>query len=398
MKTGLLQELSVAPEVAYVLGLCRRDSLAGIEESPLLPGEGFDWESVLRYAARHRLGPTIYWRLRGLGFPGVPEAVREKLDKGFRTTVGTNLAFTRLFVGLLGQLEGERVRVIALKGPVAAFVHHGNLAARQFGDLDLLVPREHAPRALAVLRALGFAPDVPLGERHFRILLRTRRELKLTHPTGWVVDLHWESMETHLSWCGGEALWSRSVEVDFEGRPVRTLGSVDLALYYCLKAAEDGWGTAYQLLDTALALEVLGAGEWDHLIAWARGAGKWRAVGTSIVLAHELLGVFVPPGFLGEVAGRRDVRELAAGAAPRMLSSDWPGLGFPRLVVEQLRCLDCWRDKVSLLRMLTLQPGERDLTLLPAWLVFSPLLQIVRVGRTVGNLATAAFGTHGRRE
>lgn len=397
MKHGLLKDLPVAPEGAYVLGLCRRDSGSLAEVPSQRLAESFDWDGALRYASRHRLGPTIYWRLRGLGFPGVPEAVREKLEKGFRTTVGTNLAFTRLFVGLLDRLEGESVRVIALKGPVAAYVHHGNLAARQFGDLDLLVPREHAPAALAALRALGFAPDVQLGERHFRILLRTRRELKLTHPTGWVVDLHWESLGPHLAWCSEDALWQRSVEVDFEGRPVRTLGPVDLAFYYCLKAAEDGWSTAYQLLDVARALEVLGEGEWEHLVAWAKRGGKWRAVGTNLLLVHELLGIAVPLGALDEAERQRDVCELAASAAPRLLSSDCPSLSFPRLVAQQMRCLERWRDKASLLRLLALRPGERDLTVLPAWLAFSPFLQIVRIGRTVGNLATAARGTLGGR-
>lgn len=398
MKTGLLKNLPVAPEVAYVLGLCHRDRCSLDVDPPQPPVEGLDWDGVLKYASRHRLTPAVHWRLRACGFSGVPEAVRAQLEKGFRTTVGTNLAFTRLFVGLLDRLEAEGVRVAALKGPVAAYAHHGNLAARQFGDLDLLVPREDAPAALAALRASGFAPDVPLGERHVRILLRTRRELTLTHATGWVVDLHWKSLGPHLCWCAEEALWSRSVEVDFEGRPVRTLGPVDLALYYCLKAAEDGWGTAYQLLDAARVLEVLDGEAWDRLVDWAVRGGKWRAVGTSIVLAHELLGVAIPPGTMAGVQNRQDTRDLAARAAPRLVSAGFPGRSFPRLVAEQLGCLERWRDKACLLRTLTLQPGERDLTLLPAWLAFTPFLQTVRIGRTVGNLAAAAFRPHDMRE
>ena len=54
-----------------------------------------------------------------------------------------------------------------------------------------------------------------------------------------------ESLGAHFAWCREDELWARSVEVDFEGRSVRTLGGVDLALYYCLKVAEDGWSTVY---------------------------------------------------------------------------------------------------------------------------------------------------------
>ena len=379
---------SVTPEVAWVLALCRRDGTV-----PSEPAAGFDWAAAQSFASRHRLGPTVYWRLRDQGFPAVPADVREALEKTFRATIGTNLAYVCVFLTLLERLEARSVRVIALKGPVAAYAQHGNLSARQFGDLDLLVSRAHATEALDELRDLGFVPEVRLGERHLRTLLRTgRRELKVTHPTGWVVDLHWESLGAHFAWCREDELWDRSAEVDFEGRPVRTLGDVDLALYYCLKAAEDGWSTVYQLLDAARALEALDDAGWERLHAWAARSGKWRAVGASVVLAGELLGLVVPPRITAFLTDRTDIGRLVFLARPRLLSSDAEAISFPRLVTEHLRCLERWRDRASLLYMLALQPGERDLVLLPAWLAILPFLQAVRLARTVRNL-TAAIRT-----
>lgn len=376
----------MTPEAAWVLALCRRDGTV-----PSEPAAGFDWAAAQSFASRHRLGPTVYWRLRDRGFSAVQPDAREALEKTFRATVGTNLAFVRVFLTLLNRLEARGVRVIALKGPVAAYAQHGSLAARQFGDLDLLVPRDHATGALDELRDLGFMPEVPLEQRHLRVLLRSgRRELKVTHPTGWVVDLHWESLGAHFAWCREDELWTRSVNVDFEGRPVRTLGDVDLALYYCLKAAEDGWSTVYQLLDAARALEALDGAGWEKLHAWAARSGKWRAVGASVVLARELLGVALPPRVTAYLADRNDIDRLVSQAMPRLLSSDAEAISFPRLVAGHLRCLERWRDRASLLYMLTLQPGERDLTLLPAWLAIPPFLQVVRLARTARNI-TAAF-------
>lgn len=375
----------MTPEAAWVLALCRLD---GAVPSP--PPADLDWDAVQRYAARHRLGPTVHWRLRGMKVPGVPGGVREELEHRFRVTVGTNLAFVSLFLGLLERLEGKGVPVIALKGPVAAYAEHGNLAARQFGDLDLLVPRGRAAEAIDELGDLGFAPEVPLGRRHLRMLLRTgRRELKLAHAGGWVVDLHWDALGAHFAWCKESELWARSVEVDFEGRPVRTLGNVDLALYYCLKAAEDAWSTVYQLLDAARALAALDGTGWETLHAWAARAGTWRAVGASVALARELLGTEVPAGIAARLAGREDIRRLVARVRPRLLAVDAESISFPRLVAEHLHCLERWRDRARLLYMLTLQPGERDLALLPAWLAFPPFLHGVRLGRTVVNLAAA---------
>ncbi|MGV8040812.1 MAG: nucleotidyltransferase family protein [Thermoanaerobaculaceae bacterium] len=374
------------PEVAWALALCRRDAAAVPE-----PGPGFEWGAALLYASRHRLGPTIYWRLRDRGFSGVQADAREVFERSFRATVGTNLAFVRVFLTLLDRLEARGLPVIALKGPVAAYAHHGNLAARQFGDLDLLVPPDHATSALDELRDLGFAPEVPLGQRHLHVLLGTgRRELKLAHSTGWVVDLHWGSLGAHFAWCRDSELWARSAEVDFEGRPVRTLGGVDLALYYCLKAAEDGWSAVYQLLDAARALEALDDAGWDRLHSWAAHSGKWRAVGASVALARELLGVDAPPHVAAQLAARRDIGRLVARATPRLLSADSRPVAFLRVVSDLLCCLELQRDRARLLYTLALQPGERDLALLPAWLAVPPFPQVVRLARTAGNLTAAS--------
>ncbi len=371
--------------VAWVLAVCRRES----ERPGAAEHDGLDWDSALAYASRHRLTPAVHWHLRSLGFRGVPEAVRAELHKGFLQTVSTNMLYAELLVALLDRLEAQGVRVISLKGPVAAYAHHGNLAARRFGDLDLLVPLGEAMEAIGTLQALGFVPDVALDARHLRVLLRTsRRELKLGHETGWVVDLHWGSVGEHLAWCPESALWERSVVVDFEGRAVRTLGPVDLALYYCLKVAEDGWSSAYQLLDAGRALEALAEADWMRTLDLARASGKWRIVGAAVALVQRLLGVEVPPAVLA-ATGREDVQRLCRRALPRLTSPDPPELSFPALVRWHLASLERWRDRACLVRMLTLQPGERDLARLPDWLAFPPFLQAVRLARTVGNLGSA---------
>ena len=266
-----------------MLALCRRDGTV-----PSEPAAGFDWAAAQSFASRHRLGPSVYWRLREQGFPAVPADVREAFEKTFRATIGTNLAYVCVFLTLLERLEARSVRVIALKGPVAAYVQHGNLSARQFGDLDLLVPRAHATEALDELRDLGFVPEVRLGERHLRTLLRTgRRELKVTHPTGWVVDLHWESLGAHFAWCREDELWDRSAEVDFEGRPVRTLGDVDLALYYCLRLPK---------------------------MSGARSISSWTQLGRS-KLSTLRDGRGSTPGPLGAVSGGRSARASCSRAS-----------------------------------------------------------------------------------
>ena len=122
-------------------------------ERPAAPG-GLDWDRLLSYAARQRLMPALCWGLGGSD--GVPMNVGERLRRAFQETARRNLLLAGELLELLELFAGRGVRAIPFKGPVLAAALYGDLARREFFDLDLLIRLEDLGAAQEVLESRGY--------------------------------------------------------------------------------------------------------------------------------------------------------------------------------------------------------------------------------------------------
>ena len=73
-----------------------------------------------------------------------------------------NLFMTGELFKLLDLFGAHGIGAIPYKGPTLAALAYGNLALREFDDLDLLLPERDIPRARDLLIAQGFRPGYTL--------------------------------------------------------------------------------------------------------------------------------------------------------------------------------------------------------------------------------------------
>jgi hypothetical protein len=311
--------------------------------------------------------------------------VVDRLARVFRATAGLNAALAQWLTRLLGDLDKDGIGAIPLKGPVAACTLYGNLALRQFGDLDLLVRREHVPRALRRLGEAGSHPWHALSPRKVETLLRNRNEVAVTGPGLPVVDLHWEAVGRHLAWCGREELWERSVGTSLAGFAVQNLGPMDSAFYFCAKAVEGGWRAGYQLIDALRALRSLPQAAWDEVLRRAHLRGRWRMIAVNALLIEPLAPDVVPRRVTESAQRDRKAVGLASEACRKLCAAEAGMRSFPVQVLEEIAHLERRRDKARRLCALALKAGENDLALLPDWLCRPPVIQCVRLARSAGK-------------
>jgi hypothetical protein len=103
------------------------------------------------------------------------------------------------------------IRALPYKGPALAESVYGNVAMRQFGDLDILVPRDQVKAAKACLRARGYAPEYPLAGAVEAAFLRSPAQyhLVMRHAArGVMVELHWKTDPEFPVERGDEAWWA----------------------------------------------------------------------------------------------------------------------------------------------------------------------------------------------
>jgi hypothetical protein len=132
-------------------------------------------------------------RLLQLGGARLSEAAGDLLDNGFhahwqdalRGSRSRSLALSALTAHAIELLEREGVVAMPLKGPALAVALHGDPGMRPCDDVDLLVAASELPRAIEVIRSLGYqespwAPPHPLHQA-------------MIHPDLGMpqIELHW---------------------------------------------------------------------------------------------------------------------------------------------------------------------------------------------------------------
>jgi hypothetical protein len=201
---------------------------------------------------------------------------------------------------------------------------YGDLALRQFNDLDLVVRLEHLSKSVQVMASAGFRM-LPEGRPETRRVRTQFHHATFQAPDqSHYVDLHWQlagDLEQAFS-PEIEKVWSRCETLQLPHGPVSTMCREDLFLALCYHGAKHRWGLLKWLVDVAELLR--GADRWD----WSRIAemtvnrpGAGASASLAMLLAHELLGAPIPAGSATTLAATERVRHVAAAIREEILTN-----------------------------------------------------------------------------
>src|SRR5438128_2552908 len=107
-----------------------------------------DWRSFAAACDYHQVAAIVYCRLQDLVGFTVPSPLLEHLRARFYRVSAYNYHLAAKLIELTSQLEQAHISVLALKGPAAAIMAYGDLALRQYEDLDLVIRAEDVWKAV----------------------------------------------------------------------------------------------------------------------------------------------------------------------------------------------------------------------------------------------------------
>lgn len=276
------------PEFELLVESARPRFVAGAP-APIPPG--LDWSRVLDRALDQAMVPLLHRRLAQAAWEGVPGEVRSWLADRSEENRRRNRLLTIELLALLDRLAAAGIEAIPFKGPVTAHICYGDLDARPFGDIDLLVAPGDVRAAIRIMAAAGYDPLIPLSATQRAAFLRHRTEYPLQRPArGGIVDLHWEIF--HRQFCFRlEPDRSRMRELPLAGQPVRTMGSEDQLLVLCAHAAKHLWVRLEWVAAVGWLVDRDRGIDWDVVDSRARALGGRRMLDLGLALAEILLDV-----------------------------------------------------------------------------------------------------------
>jgi hypothetical protein len=348
-----------------------------------------DWDYLLWEAEENSITPLLERHLSAFASGATPPAVRDQLKKICRANTLRCLYLPAELFNILRLFQAQNIPVIPYKGPVLAAQAYGDVALREFEDLDIILRQRDIPRAHEIIVSLGYKPKfdwilspgaaaslVP-GEYNYRD--EARRAM---------VELHTEITLRHFpSKPDLDAFIGNLAPVKLSDRDVLTFTAEDLLPMLCIHGSKDFWERLSWIADVNELVQSHPALDWDRVLQFAQPLQATRMLNLGLALASTVLGASLPAEVSARVQADRVAGQVAAGVRERLLARPFRTLDaagrfqFRRQMLAEK--LPGWRYAVRL----AVVPSEDDWqmvrlpgALAPLYIALRPLRLLQKYG------------------
>lgn len=291
---------------AELLLLCLKTVWSPANTAQLTELTAEQWHELISWALQQKVAALFYHRLRQHGLTEMmPDALHKQLKSYYQRLVVHNLMLYKQLHTLLKRLHQDEIPVILLKGAHLGGAVYPEIALRQMGDVDLLVPAAALAPAIAAVMALGYQPMQPIDT--VDPYLAHKHHLPPFIKAGsCTIEIHWTITQPNLSYTiTMDELWARAQPTLIAGIEVNTLAPEDLLLHICLHATyQHGLEQDVRFLcdiDT-ICRRFAPTFAWPQFSQRAEQWGWARGAYLALHLAHDLLDTPLPPSILQALA------------------------------------------------------------------------------------------------
>jgi hypothetical protein len=247
-----------------------------------------------------RVLPLLFHNLHRLG---VRDPLMGRLRGMYRLVWYENHALFNETKLVVAALEKNGIATLLVKGVPLTFIYYRNHALRPMADIDIVVRRSDARRALALLESLGWRDNVAPSDADFEF----RHALGLLGPKNRELDLHWHVLYEAIDDAADEHFWSAAQPFDFAGVATHTLDPTDALMHVVIHGVR--WNAEPPTRWVVDALAIMRGNDrpldWKRMLSFAR---RWRLrhrLGLGLAYLAERHGAPVPLAVLTELGSAR---------------------------------------------------------------------------------------------
>lgn len=306
---------------------------------------GVEWGALFSLAKYHGVAPLLVRHLPTLCPDQVPNELFEPLRRYTQAGLLLNRALVQELLVLMEAFAARNVPAIPFKGAMLALAAYGDLALRDFDDLDFIVPQAAMAEAESVLWGQGFRPrdrsaDDPEShdDEPYHVFVKKGSLAR--------VDLQWVMAHEHFAFSLDRAeCWRRMKPIAVQGRQVLTLAPEELLIILCVHGSKHAWAQLKWVCDVAELLRRTPDMDWAHVFGCA---ARWRCrrmLSLGLTLASELLDAPLPVIVGGLVEEDVDIPFLALRMPSTLLARPEEGISERDAVALYFALKDSWWER-----------------------------------------------------
>jgi hypothetical protein len=272
-----------------------------------------DWEFVVNEAAVNSILPLVARHISAVAAEIAPPGQVERLTKAARANALRCLTLTAELIRITDLLREAGIQAMPYKGPVLAVEAYGDVALREYEDIDIILRQRDMHKVDGIAKGLGYRPNHPWvfdsgasstivpGEYDYRDEAR-----------GMVVEFHTESTLRHFPVRPDlDEMSRRLVPVKLSGHEIRTFADEDMLPILCIHGSKDFWERISWIADIGEFVRSHPQLDWDAVFCRADALRAGRMLNVGLALAATLLAARLPE----DVASRLRRDSVAQGVA-----------------------------------------------------------------------------------
>jgi hypothetical protein len=336
-----------------------------------------DWDFLLQTAAENSVLPLLALQLPAVAPEAFSGEQFERLKAGARAAGIRSLQLSAELIRVVGALRERGILALPYKGPVVAAQAYGDLAMREFEDLDIILPQRDMVRANEVLGALNYRAKFPwvldaaaLVPGEYNYFDEARRV---------IVELHTERTLRHFPVAPDLDEMSRSAEaVAIGGHEVLTFGAEDTLVLLCIHGSKDFWERISWIADVSEFVQRRANLNWARVF-WRAGQLKaTRMLLLGLALASRLLGAPLDDKVRARVEGDAVALALAKEITRRLLAKNAPARSAAQSFHYRRQVVPGAVDSWSYGLRLATAPAEEDWMMVRLPPALAPLYIVLR--------------------
>jgi len=326
-----------------------------------------NWEYLIKIASMHGLIPLVYKSLKVTQSNDIPEWILEKLHKYFLANATHNIILTEELLKILRLFKDNGISAIPYKGPTLAILAYGDIASRQFTDLDILIHENDTLKAKKLLISKGYRTEIELTETQEKIFLKSQRDLKFFRDNGVLsVELQWDITPTSFPFSLDlDSLRQRLEPISLGDIEVKTFSPEDLILILCIHGLYHCWKQLEWICDLARLILCYKDIRWRYVLQNARGLGAERLVLFGLLLADNLFHVGLSEEILKRIENDQALKSLVNQRIEKIFGKE---VNSRKVLDYSMFHLNMWKgikEKVRHCFKLAFTPNVKDAMFLP---------------------------------
>ena len=283
------------PEVELLLSCARTritpEVSARIQETV---AKDMNWMSLIRLAMRHDVMPLLYHNLQKECPDSVPQNILAPLRARYQAQAAQAASRVEELVRVLLLLEDQGIPAVPYKGPTLAQRLYGDVALREFGDLDIMILERDVMRAQELIRCNGYKFAFLKNADKLAAYIEHNRELQMCRYDGNALELHWRfAMRQACVKQDPERFLQRLETISLAGVEMPSLPLEVYLLILSMHATKHKWRQLKLICDFAEIIRQPGL-DWQYVLREADDLGLKRMLAVGILLAEDPLEVAAP--------------------------------------------------------------------------------------------------------